>query len=305
MKIRHARSANFREDYWMNPTDYRPDAPGIQLHSFCHSFLTPQWQPAERQQFQFILVSMILAGNAECINHDGDRISNPPNFFQISDLNHNNQKRTYTHKNTLERYFILLYVNRLLRSVLNELFPVGMPGFMPSNPTHLRSCFEDIRRILRKKGPPDDALLGAMVFRLLTEAAEQNTARPRSRKTLSTALRYIDNQFCLPTLTRDQVAAAAGISVVALGKLFRSSLGTTPGKYITSMRLEKACHLLEFSELPIAQIARQSGFSTNSYFTKVFRHSYDCTAIEYRIARRKNPAFPVRTVRATTPKGGK
>ena len=299
MKTRHSRSAEFREDYWLNPMDYRPDAPGIQLHSFCHSFLTPQWHPNAKRR-QYIQVSMILSGQAEYINSDGDRISNQPNFFRISDLNQADPNVTYTHKNTLERYFILLHVNRLLRSVLNELFPGGLPRFMPSVPERLKSCFEDIRRTLRRKGPPDNAMLGALVFRLLTEAAAQNTAGSRIRETLSTAqntagsriretlstaLRYIDNQFCDPALTRDQVAAAAGISVVALGKLFRSGLGTTPGKYITSMRLEKARHLLEFSELPVAQIAEQCGFSTNSYFTKVFRSHLGRTPLEYRQGR--------------------
>ena len=288
MKTRHSRSAEFREDYWMNDSEYRPGEPGIRLHSFCHSFLSPQWQPG-RQRRQYIQVSMILSGKSEYINSDGDRISNPTNFFRISDLNTADENLIYRQKITLERYFILLHVNRLLRSVLNELFPAGLPKFMPSDPARLKNCFEDIRKCLRKKGPTDNAVLGALVFRLLTEAAAQNSGGSRIRETLSTALRYIDNQFCLPTLTRDQVAASAGISVVALGKLFRSSLGTTPGKYITSMRLEKACHLLEFSELSVAQIAEQCGFSIGSYFSKVFRKHFGGTPLEYRLKRRGEP----------------
>ena len=281
MKTRHSRSAEFREDYWMNDSEYRPGEPGIRLHSFCHSFLSPQWQP-RGHRLQYIQVSMILSGKSEYITSDGDRVSNPTNFFRISDLNTADENLKYRQKITLERYFILLHVNRLLRSVLNEFFPAGLPKFMPSDPVRLINCFEDIRKCLRKRGPTDNAVLGALVFRLLTEAAAQNTAGSRVGETLSAALRYIDNQFCIPTLTRDKAAAAAGVSVVALGKLFRSSLGTTPGKYITSMRLEKARHLLEFSELPVAQVAEQCGFSTGSYFTKVFRTHLGCTPLEFR-----------------------
>ena len=281
MKTRHSHSAEFREDYWMNDSEYRPGEPGIRLHSFCHSFLSPQWQPVVQRR-QYIQVSMILSGKSEYINSDGDLISNPTNFFHISDLNTADENRINRQKITLERYFILLHVNRLLRSVLNEFFPAGLPEFMPSDPAHLKNCFEDIRKCLRKKGPTDNAVLGALVFRLLTEAATQNTAGPRVRETLSAALRYIDNQFSIPTLTRDKAAAAAGVSVVALGKLFRSGMGTTAGKYITLMRLDKARHLLEFSELTVAQIAEQCGFSTGSYFTKVFRTHVGRTPLEYR-----------------------
>ena len=88
----------------------------------------------------------------------------------------------------------------------------------------------------------------------------------------------------------DVLVNAAGISVVALGKLFRTSMQTTPGKYITSLRLEKARHLLEFSELPVAQIAEQCGFSTGSYFSKVFRTHLGGTPLEYRLKRRGKPS---------------
>ncbi len=286
MKKFRSQSANYREDYLLNTSEFDRDAPGIHLHSFCHSFVL---RSVSQQQYQLIQVSMILSGVSEIVTGEGERVTRPTNFFVIRDLNEMDMNFQYRQKMMLERYFILLDVNRLLRSLLNELFPAGLPQFILSDPARLKSCFEDIRKCLRKKGPPDDAMLGGLVFRLLSEAAAQNTGGTRVRETLSAALRYIDNKFCFPTLTREQVAGYAGISVVALGKLFRSGMGTTPGKYITALRLEKARHLLEFSELPVVQIAEQCGFSSGSYFTKVFREHMNCTALEYRLARRENP----------------
>ena len=285
MKTYRSQSANYREDYLLNTSEFDQDSRGIHLYSFCHSFILRPLGLRPRR-FQFIQVSMILSGISEIVTGEGERVTRPTNFFAISDLNKTDLKVEYKQKMILERYFILLDVNRLLRNLLDELFPAGLPRFMPSDPVRLKNCFEDIRKCLRKKGPPDDAMLGGLVFRLLSEAAVQNTGGTRVRETLSAALRYIDNKFCFPTLTREQVAGYAGISVVALGKLFRSGMGTTPGKYITALRLEKARHLLEFSELPVAQVAEQCGFSSGSYFTKVFREHLNCTALEYRLARR-------------------
>ena len=283
MRKRRDQDNAFREDYWLNTTEYRPDMPGIHLHSFCHSLLTPQWHPLGPKRYRYIQVSIILSGKQKYITHDGVWITNAPNFFQITDLNEAADGRQYRHTTELERYFILLHVNRVLRTLLYELFPAGLPGFMPSDPFRLKTCFEDIRHCLRKKGPSDNTMLGALVFRLLLEASMQNTKESRIQETLSTALRLIDNEFCDPELTRERVAAAAGISVVSLGKLFRSSLQTTARKYITDLRLEKACKMLNFSEISIAQIAEQCGFTSHSYFTKVFRKNFGCTPFEFRM----------------------
>lgn len=285
--MKHRSKADtFLEDYWINSSEYRSDFVGIRIHSFCHSFLFPRWH-SNGQSGPFIMASIILSGEEERIFLDGDRIRNYPGFFQICDLNDSRRITINKQKKILERYFVLFRVNHLLRGILNELFQSDLPRFMPRYPARLKKCFEDIRHILRKQGTTDDYLLGAMGFRLLTEAASQMPSERQIPEALASALRYIDSQFSNPMLDRTQIASAAGISVVLLGKLFQSCIKTTVCDYITSLRLEKAKHLLSFSTLPIAMIAEKCGFSYAYYFAKVFRDHVGQAPINYRFLHQK------------------
>ena len=190
--------------------------------------------------------------------------------------------KTYRRRHPLERYFVLLHVNRFLRDLLVRLFPAGLSHGQAPNPARLKRCFEDIRKVLRKPGETDNVLLGAMGFRLLCEAAEQFAPSPGLPDTLNRALTHIDNRFCDPDLNRAEIAKAAGTSVVTLGKQFREHLHTTINHYITGLRLEKAVHLLEHTDLPVEAVSGQCGFTYAYYFARVFCQRYGRTPAKYR-----------------------
>lgn len=280
MKKKNTRTADYQENYLMNDLPYRPDFPGILVHSFCHSFLQPQWR-LKLDPLPYISVSIILSGEDIFLNDDGDRIRDRPGYFNISDLNFGtggiNRK-----KEILERYFIQLRVNRFLRELLQSLFPAGLPQFMPPHPERLKRCFEDIRRILRRKSEIDHPLLGAAAFRLLCEAADQLGPPEPTPEALVKALHYIDNRFSRTELTRREIAAAAGISDAALGKLFQTHLHTTVNRYVLKLRVEKAGLLLKNSRHPVAEIARMCGFPHPCYFAKVFRAHTGLLPLAYR-----------------------
>jgi AraC-like DNA-binding protein len=62
--------------------------------------------------------------------------------------------------------------------------------------------------------------------------------------------------------------------------------GQTPVEYIRSYRLEKAMTLMQKSDMTIAEIAYQVGFSTPNYFAKSFKNKYNMLPSEF-IARVK------------------
>ena len=280
MKKRRSFSPDYQENYLLNNSEFQPGWYGIRVHSFCHSLLLPNFTPDEYAR-PFILVSLILSGEDNYIDSDGDRILRKPGFFAIADLNQSHPK-TYRRRHPLERYFVLLHVNRFLRDLLVRLFPAGLSHGQAPNPARLKRCFEDIRKVLRKPGETDNVLLGAMGFRLLTEAAEQFSPHSELPDALNLALQFIDNRFCDPELTRTAVAEAAGISVVSLGNLFREHLHTTVNHYITDLRLDKAKHLLENGKLPISELSAQCGFSSSCYFARVFKEKNGILPGDYR-----------------------
>lgn len=295
MKKKRSFTADYREDYLLNDLAFPPETSGIRVHSFCHSLWQPNYRPDSAVWLfrPLLLVSMILAGEEDYIDEEGDRIVRKPGFFSISDLNYDKDP-IHKRKHPLERYFVLFQVNEFLRGILQDLFPTGFPQAVLPNPGRMKSCFEDIRRVLRKKGEQDNVLLGAMGFRLLCEASRQFSTRPRIPEPLSRAVHYMGNLFCNAALKRTDVAKAAGISVASLGKLFQEHFHETVNQRILSLRLEKAKHLLKHTELPIAEIASQCGFSYSYYFSRVFKEKNGILPGDYRRRndeiRRKEPA---------------
>ena len=55
-----------------------------------------------------------------------------------------------------------------------------------------------------------------------------------------------------------------------------------PGEYLTKKRLQESRKLLRISNLPISEIAMQSGFPDAGYFSTVFKKHQGMTPLEYK-----------------------
>jgi transcriptional regulator GlxA family with amidase domain len=78
------------------------------------------------------------------------------------------------------------------------------------------------------------------------------------------------------------LAARAGISTRQLTRLFDAHLGTTPGKYVRTVRTEHAARLLSGSDLPLATIARRCGFGSTETLRQAFLDHFDTPPSAYR-----------------------
>ncbi|WP_048649447.1 AraC family transcriptional regulator [Nitratireductor soli] len=78
------------------------------------------------------------------------------------------------------------------------------------------------------------------------------------------------------------LASAADLSVRHFSRSFFRELGTTPHKWLMKRRLEHACKLLSSSSNGIGEIARDSGFSSQSHLTTLMKQSYGTTPNRYR-----------------------
>ncbi|MDR2040069.1 MAG: helix-turn-helix transcriptional regulator [Bacteroidales bacterium] len=55
----------------------------------------------------------------------------------------------------------------------------------------------------------------------------------------------------------------------------------TPGEYLRNYRLRKACQLLVESNMRINEVTFEVGFSSASYFNRVFYKAYHMTPTEF------------------------
>ena len=65
-------------------------------------------------------------------------------------------------------------------------------------------------------------------------------------------------------------------------KCFRAYNGMAPLEYQIALRLRRAMHLLASSNVPITQIAEETGFKSASYFSKFFHKRIGSSPILFR-----------------------
>jgi transcriptional regulator GlxA family with amidase domain len=63
-------------------------------------------------------------------------------------------------------------------------------------------------------------------------------------------------------LTLTDLATHAAVSVRTFTRRFREEVGLSAQEWLTQQRIERARHLLEETDLPIDQVAEQSGLGT-------------------------------------------
>ncbi|MBV8882715.1 MAG: helix-turn-helix transcriptional regulator [Chroococcidiopsidaceae cyanobacterium CP_BM_RX_35] len=72
-------------------------------------------------------------------------------------------------------------------------------------------------------------------------------------------------------LTLEQIAAVINISPTYFASLFKRATGISPHQYVIQQRVERAKMMLLKTDLAIADIALQVGFSSQSHLTQQFK----------------------------------
>lgn len=83
-------------------------------------------------------------------------------------------------------------------------------------------------------------------------------------------------------LSIDDLAREAGLSRYHFSRAFRAATGLTPHRYLLGRRIERAKALLRADDMPIAEVALLTGFSSQSHLTDSFRQHVGVAPGEYR-----------------------
>jgi transcriptional regulator GlxA family with amidase domain len=95
----------------------------------------------------------------------------------------------------------------------------------------------------------------------------------RGHPVLERAVRAIEDSLEAP-MPVGALARRAGISIRQLERLFRRHLGTTPGGYSSTVRLERARALLRLTVTPVTEIGLACGFQSPSHFSAAYRQRF-------------------------------
>lgn len=94
-------------------------------------------------------------------------------------------------------------------------------------------------------------------------------------------LNFIENNYS-QNITLAELAKSANVSKSECLRSFKSTMQTTPYKYLTEYRLSKAASLLKNSDELIGNIATFVGIEQSSHFGKLFKEKTGMSPREYR-----------------------
>ncbi|MGX8790653.1 AraC family transcriptional regulator [Oceanobacillus sp. M60] len=107
---------------------------------------------------------------------------------------------------------------------------------------------------------------------------QQSKAIPPS---ISKAIEFIENHYS-EDITLDEIVSVSGLSKYYFTRQFVKSINETPIRYLTKIRMKKALHLLITEKKSIEDIAKEVGYTSSNYFSKVFKQTIGETPSNYR-----------------------
>ncbi len=171
----------------------------------------------------------------------------------------------------------------------------GPLRFTPEHFEPLERLTERLEAELASPGPVSTQTAKALLILILreicsmqrhasTRRAADNDAHAGNTadRHLARILDFVNRNFTRP-LPAEEIAHEAGISPDYLSDFFRARTGTPLVKYINSLRIAHAGHLLRNrSECNVTEIAALCGFADSGYFTRLFRKNTGLTPTDFR-----------------------
>lgn len=123
-----------------------------------------------------------------------------------------------------------------------------------------------------------------MVYICLDKLADQLAGRNKtSAQLLAQRVReYVDENFCRGDLSLIQIAEKLEIHEKYVSRVFKTEFGENLSSYVEFRRIEKACELLQSTNMLIAEIAEAVGYSSDLSFRRAFKKLKDISPATYR-----------------------
>ncbi|WP_395014161.1 helix-turn-helix domain-containing protein [Robinsoniella peoriensis] len=118
-------------------------------------------------------------------------------------------------------------------------------------------------------------------------AAEQMESVKGGSSVIKIVKQYIEDNYNREELTLQDVADYTYLSPQHLSRIIRKEMGITFIDYLTKVRIRKAIDLLFEEDLKMYEIAEKVGYTTQHYFSNVFKKITGVSPAEYRKSAQK------------------
>ena len=122
--------------------------------------------------------------------------------------------------------------------------------------------------------------LHQLISHLISTRHFQQGDKPQHDREISNAVDLM-NRSLDRSLSLADLAASATMSTSHFAALFKKRTGFPPLDYFMRLKMQRACYLLDVTDLPIKEIAAQLGFDDPLYFSRRFRQIHNCSPTQY------------------------
>ena len=147
------------------------------------------------------------------------------------------------------------------------------------------ATFSRILQSIRANRPALQQILAGATDNLMGLIYSAQQAQPAAEMSnpnaIESAITRIQNEFG-SDLNMTLLAKELGVSYSWFRHTFTAHTGLSPHQYLLEFRLVRARNLLVETELSIKEIARQTGFEDELYFSRLFRQRLNLTPSQWR-----------------------
>ena len=184
--------------------------------------------------------------------------------------------------------FKCYYIHFILKS--GEFYESLMdtPTFIRTErPEKYVKLYEKMCNYFESSAKEDQIILCSLVLELIhtiikdsEKLEKREQIKPNNYVTIERALRYIKENLT-SDLSLESIADYVGMSPIHFHNCFKTATANTLRRYVEEQRIKKGENLLITTEYTLAQIAYECGFSSQSYFSFVFKRTKGVTPKEY------------------------
>lgn len=148
---------------------------------------------------------------------------------------------------------------------------------------YVEQILDNIQRYAHNKHYLDPVLKSGYMALLVCLHKNQKQIKATSGDMIQKAVEYI-NQHIMENISMDDICEEIHISKYHFSRQFKKVTGFTVMDYVLKTRIVAAKSMLADTTLPISEVSSRCGFSSTSYFCRVFKEHTQLTPLQYRKA---------------------
>ncbi len=155
----------------------------------------------------------------------------------------------------------------------------------------VRDIFEEIISELQTKQPAYEVLCVSKLFNIISllirKTEKESAAQGRYFDKISFVIQKMNKEY-EKNYTLDEYAKMCNMSKFHFLRIFKDITGASPLEYRNKIRLDHAKELLVDTNIPINEIGRSVGYSSDAYFCDAFKTKIGISPSQYRKSNKLN-----------------